>query len=355
VGIGNSVPGAALGVGNTTDQAQLAGGLSGATSVLYLGSPNNGSGGQSTLSYVRSTGITSLGPSTTGGALGNALNIDGSGNVGIGTSSPTALLAVGGNPPGSGVINAVGSSGAIAVAISDNLNSSLYIRPAAGGTIIGTDGGGTIRFATNGNTSSNEAMRIDYSGNVLVGTTTQSGLLTIQNSTSNVLQWIKSTNSSYTGNALWIDNSTASGTGWNFIYGTTSNNSVLAWRVLGNGNIQNVNNSYGATSDSKLKENIVDATPKLDDLLKVKIRNYNFIDDENKLKQIGVVAQEIEQVFPGIVEEVPDRDEEGNLNGEVTKSVKYSVFVPMLVKAIQELKAIVDTQAEQIKALQGAK
>jgi len=96
VGIGTSSPGAALGVGNGTDQAQLAGGLSGTTSVLYLGSPNNGSGGQATLSYVRSTGITSLGSSTTGGALGSAFNIDNSGNVGIGTSSPTQMLTVNG-------------------------------------------------------------------------------------------------------------------------------------------------------------------------------------------------------------------------------------------------------------------
>jgi hypothetical protein len=116
--------------------------------------------------------------------------------------------------------------------------------------------------------------------------------------------------------------------------------------IYGNGNIQNVNNSYGALSDIKLKENIVDATPKLANLMQVKIRNYNLIGDATK--QIGVVAQELEEVFPAMIEETPDRDEEGNNLGTTTKGVKYSVFVPMLIKSIQELKAIVDTQAALI-------
>ena len=119
--------------------------------------------------------------------------------------------------------------------------------------------------------------------------------------------------------------------------------------IYGNGNVVNINNSYGVLSDVKLKENIVDATPKLENLLKVKIRNYNLIGEETK--QIGVVAQELEEIFPSMVEEVEDfkevevEDEEGNFKkerqslGTTTKSVKMSVFVPMLIKAVQELSA----------------
>ena len=75
-------------------------------------------------------------------------------------------------------------------------------------------------------------------------------------------------------------------------------------------------------------------------MMQVRIRNYNLIG--NTTKQIGVVAQELETVFPGMIDETPDRDAEGNDLGTTTKSVKYSVFVPMLIKAIQELKAEFD-------------
>lgn len=140
--------------------------------------------------------------------------------------------------------------------------------------------------------------------------------------------------------------------------------SSVRFRVASNGNVQNQNNSYGAISDIKLKENIEDATPKLDDLMKVKVRNYNLIGDDKK--QIGVIAQELEEVFPAMIDEsedfeeveIPQVDEEGNEvvneEGEVvttkervskgtsTKSVKYSVFVPMLIKAIQEQQVQID-------------
>jgi hypothetical protein len=152
--------------------------------------------------------------------------------------------------------------------------------------------------------------------------------------------------------------------------------------VQNNGDLTNTNNSYGAISDLKLKENITDATPKLAGLMQVRIVNYNLKTDPAH-KQIGVVAQELAQVFPGLVDESPDceqqtktrevevpavdevLDDEGNVIteaieattrteeyteqvdlGTTTKSVKYSVFVPMLIKAMQEQQAlIVDLQA----------
>jgi len=121
-----------------------------------------------------------------------------------------------------------------------------------------------------------------------------------------------------------------------------------------NGNITNYNNSYGAISDVKLKENIVDATPKLEDLCKVKVRQYNFKEGE-KHKQIGVIAQELEEIFPSMIEESKDtiKDEDGKMIelNTVTKSVKYSVFVPMLIKSIQELSALVTAQSATITSL----
>ena len=122
-------------------------------------------------------------------------------------------------------------------------------------------------------------------------------------------------------------------------------------KIFGNGDVVNVNNSYGSSSDVKIKENIVDASPKLNDLLQVKVRNYNIIGESTK--QLGVVAQELETVFPGMVDDVPDYDMEGNNLGTVTKSVKYSVFVPMLVKAMQEQQTLIESLTARITTLEG--
>jgi hypothetical protein len=187
------------------------------------------------------------------------------------------------------------------------------------------------------------------------------------------------------GAALVVNNiNTSSPYGLAIVYGSTRNNNVdffiecvdstaTRFIVSSNGNVTNTNGSYGAISDIKLKENIEDATPKLDDLLKVKVRNYNLIGEETK--QIGVIAQELEEVFPAMVSEsedfeeveVPQLDEEGNevLNeegevvttkervskGTTTKSVKYSVFVPMLIKAIQEQQEIINEMRAEIDLL----
>jgi len=115
--------------------------------------------------------------------------------------------------------------------------------------------------------------------------------------------------------------------------------SVIIWS---NGNIQNANNSYGAISDIKLKENIVDANSQWNDLKALRVRNYNFKEGQIH-RQIGLVAQEVELVSPGLVSESPDRDEEGNDLGTVTKSVNYSVLYMKAVKALQEAMERIET------------
>jgi hypothetical protein len=138
------------------------------------------------------------------------------------------------------------------------------------------------------------------------------------------------------------------GGGSNYNIRALNSGGTVTFNVLYNGNVTNTNNSYGAISDVKLKENIVDASPKLADLMQVQVRNYNLIGETTK--QIGVVAQELETVFPAMIEESPDRDAEGNDLGTTTKSVKYSVFVPMLIKALQEQQAIIDSLKARLDA-----
>jgi hypothetical protein len=117
--------------------------------------------------------------------------------------------------------------------------------------------------------------------------------------------------------------------------------STLYYKVQVNGDVKNNNGVYGTISDVRLKDNIVDATPKLDDLSKVRVVNYTLKNDSKKLKQIGVVADELETIFPGLV----DVDSDGY------KEVKTSVFVPMLIKAVQELSKKVTDLEQQIANL----
>jgi hypothetical protein len=122
-------------------------------------------------------------------------------------------------------------------------------------------------------------------------------------------------------------------------------------KIYTNGNIQNTNNSYGSLSDIKLKENIVDANSQWDDLKALQVRNYNFKEGQTHT-QIGLVAQEVELVSPGLVSESPDRDEEGNDLGTVTKSVNYSVLYMKAVKALQEAMERIETLEAKVAALE---
>ncbi len=124
-----------------------------------------------------------------------------------------------------------------------------------------------------------------------------------------------------------FDNATPNNTNQYFITCQDSTNDKFV--VHSNGDVDSRTNSYSGISDERLKENIVNASPKLDELNKVRIVNYNFKDDPDK-KQLGVVAQELQKIFPKMINEVGE---------DKTLSVKYSIFVPMLIKAVQELSA----------------
>ena len=143
--------------------------------------------------------------------------------------------------------------------------------------------------------------------------------------------------------ALYIGSHSASG-----VFGGS-----IVYKVFTNGNVVNNNNSYGAFSDIKLKENIVDAGSQWDDLKALQVRKYNFKEGQTHT-QIGLVAQEAELVSPGLVSESPDRDAEGNDLGTVTKSVNYSVLYMKAVKALQEAMERIETLEARLTALEVA-
>jgi hypothetical protein len=101
-----------------------------------------------------------------------------------------------------------------------------------------------------------------------------------------------------------------------------------------------------------LKENIVDATSQWDDIRALQVRKYNFKEGQTHT-QIGLVAQEVELVSPGLVTESPDRDAEGNDLGTTTKSVNYSVLYMKAVKALQEAMERIETLEAKVAALEG--
>ncbi len=127
-------------------------------------------------------------------------------------------------------------------------------------------------------------------------------------------------------------------------------------KVKGDGDCENTNNRYGGISDSKLKENIVDASSQWDDIKAVQVRNYNFKAETNfpTHTQIGVVAQELETVCPGLVRDNIDEDSDGNDLGTRTKSVAYSVLYMKAVKALQEAMTRIETLEAKVAALEAA-
>jgi hypothetical protein len=132
----------------------------------------------------------------------------------------------------------------------------------------------------------------------------------------------------------------------------SSNNPVL--RFHSDGSITNLTNSYATWSDIRLKENIVNTSPKLQDLLKVRVVNYNLKGTSNVIsnKHIGVIAQELEQLFPDLIDthELTQEDINAGIN-EGYKSVKYSCFSVILIKALQEEHEIINKLNTRIEVL----
>ena len=139
-----------------------------------------------------------------------------------------------------------------------------------------------------------------------------------------------------------------------------SDTSATRFTIDNRGNLKNVNNSYGALSDVKLKEQITDASSQWNDIKALTIRKYKMKEevsakgDSDDLWKMGVVAQEVEAAgMNGLVDESTDRDSDMADLGTTTKSIKYSVLYMKAVKALQEAMTRIETLEAKVATLEG--
>jgi len=171
-------------------------------------------------------------------------------------------------------------------------------------------------------------------------------------------QWAMIIKNTTTGNpygvAIDFPNAVANDTTRIFLQCGDSNADRL--KIYSNGNVVNVNNSYGAISDVKLKENIIDASSQWDDIKALTVRKYSMkADNLDAPNMLGVIAQEVETAgMGGLVFETPDLDNETKEElGTVTKQVNYSVLYMKAVKALQEAMNRIESLEERITTLEG--
>ena len=138
--------------------------------------------------------------------------------------------------------------------------------------------------------------------------------------------------------------------------------------VYADGDVVNHDNSYGSTSDERIKSNIVDANSQWDDIKALKVRNYKKNDDITKYGdkawvQLGVIAQELEASGMDKLVKDETKYESGDLEvvkgdknvGDIKeyKSVKYSVLYMKAIKALQEAQTRIETLETKVAALEG--
>lgn len=153
-------------------------------------------------------------------------------------------------------------------------------------------------------TGSNTVATFDTSGNLLVGTT-----------------------SAPTGSARFraVNGSTND---WSF--GPNTGSSFVIWNSSSVGvYISTGNTSWTATSDERLKENLIPIENAVAKVSTLRAVTGNFIADEEKKSRAFLIAQDVQAVLPEAVD-ASDPDKLG---------VQYTDTIPLLVAAIKELTA----------------
>jgi len=251
------------------------------------------------------------------------LRIDASGNVGIGTSSPTGRLDV-----------ATGNSFFTGLRLNgSNITDTIYL--ATGEMGISTGSASAIKF----NTNSAERMRITSGGDVFVGNTTGS------------FSTVNGALIGATGRFLGTCTNDATIAGSRL----GSDGNVAAWyrgvTLVGQISVTASSCSFTNLSDYRVKENVTPLTNALSKVSKLKPCTYTFTLDGAAGE--GFIAHELAEVVPQAVTGEKDAvDAEGK---PVYQGIDTSFLVATLTAAIQEQQALITQLQADVAALKGAK
>jgi hypothetical protein len=302
--------------------------------ILYKETPSSSTYGSPDDVVLRNPNGARLRFQTNG--TNDRMTIDSSGNVGIGTTSPSTLLHVGDDTVSDNIVTVTAANNTSAgVDLMGDLSGAKGFR-------VKYEGNGNY-FAVEDNTSGvqTERMRITASGNVGIGTTTPGTLLNVGGTTNPGTNGELYVESNIIPVNLYYTGTNAGYSGWK-LYSNVTGTEVLQALVRANGDFESRTNTYGAISDIATKQDVVDAPSQWDDIKAVQLRKYRLIDDvaangEDALVQLGVVAQELEAVGLGglVVDADPDND-------KPYKSVKYSVLLLKALGALQEAMARIE-------------
>jgi len=245
------------------------------------------------------------------------MRIDGSGNVGIGLTNPSAYgkLAVTGTATQL-ALNA--SSGKSRIGFFEAGTGRFYID-----TLNGADG---LAFVdADGST---ERMRIASGGGVAIGTTTPDGVSNLT---------VKSQNSTAGQEFVSLHHQASSGTIYFMSFMTGSGSDVGYITFTG------TTGAFTAASDISLKENIRDLPEGLDVITQLKPRLFDWKEEGKGSDQVGFIAQEVEEIKP---EWIHQKEDIKLLSSNLPDSIPY------LIKAIQEQQAIIDNLKARIEVLE---
>ena len=252
---------------------------------------------------------------------GNAtyLSIISGGNVGIGPSSPSVKLDVGGasNTDSTGRFFKT-SEGTLLLGGNRSTSNCPF---------IGSENNYDFAFITN----NSEKMRITNGGIFMVGTQTALGGAGLEatNGLNINPSGVIIANSTSDYNAYIAKRSGYSSNGYFAFY--------VAGTLVGSITTNGTTTSYNITSDYRLKQDLKDYKG-LELISAIKTYDYEWKSDKSRM--YGVIAHELAEVIPYAVNgEKDDLNEDGTIK---TQGVDYSKIVPILVKAIQELKAEID-------------